>query len=86
MWGFVDALKRDAGAAKVILVGYSGGGAIAVLLAARRLDVAGVITVSADLDLAYWTQRDGLAPLSGSLAVTSFDHTSGVAGDRPIGR
>jgi hypothetical protein len=63
----VDALKRDAGAKRVVLVGYSGGGAVAVLLAARRNDVVGVVTVSADLDLAFWTRRDGLSPLTGSL-------------------
>lgn len=63
----VDALKQRAGAARVILVGYSGGGALAVLLAARRQDVTAIVTVAADLDLAYWTSRDGLTPLVGSL-------------------
>lgn len=63
----VDTLKRDAGARQLILVGYSGGGAIAVLLAARRSDVVGLVTVSANLDIAFWVQRDGLTPLSGSL-------------------
>lgn len=47
--------------------GIRAGGALAVLLAARRTDVAGLVTVAANLDLAYWTARDGLAPLSGSL-------------------
>lgn len=63
----VDALKRRSGSGRVILVGYSGGGAIAVLLAARRTDVAQIITVAANLDLEYWTRRDGLSPLAGSL-------------------
>jgi pimeloyl-ACP methyl ester carboxylesterase len=63
----VDTLKRDAGAKKIILVGYSGGGAVAVLLAARRSDVVGLVTVSANLDIAFWVQRDGLSPLKGSL-------------------
>ena len=63
----IDIVKRRSGAEQIILVGYSGGGAIAVLLAARRADVVKVVTVAADLDLTYWTKRDGLAPMEGSL-------------------
>ena len=63
----LDLLKQRAGASRLVLVGYSGGGAVAVLLAARRSDVDKVVTVAANLDLAYWTRRDGLAPLAGSL-------------------
>lgn len=63
----LDQLKQQSHAERLILTGYSGGGALAVLLAARRDDVAQVITVAADLDLGYWTHRDGLSPLSGSL-------------------
>jgi pimeloyl-ACP methyl ester carboxylesterase len=63
----LDALKARTGAHRLILAGYSGGGALAVLIAARRTDVTAVVTVAANLDLAYWTSRDGLAPLRGSL-------------------
>ncbi len=63
----LDVLKRRSGSRRLVLVGYSGGGAVAVLLAARRADVVKVITVAADLDLDYWTRRDGFSPLSGSL-------------------
>jgi len=63
----IDGLKARSGAARLVLVGYSGGGALAVLLAARRPDVAEIVTVAADLDLGYWTARDGLSPLTGSL-------------------
>jgi len=63
----LDILKRRSGAGRLDLVGYSGGGALAVLLASRRDDVARVVTVVANLDLAYWTRRDGLTPLAGSL-------------------
>ena len=63
----LDAVKVRTGARRLILAGYSGGGALAVLLAARRSDVAAVVTIVADLDLDYWTSRDGLSPLRGSL-------------------
>jgi pimeloyl-ACP methyl ester carboxylesterase len=51
----------------VVLVGYSGGGAVAALVAARRDDVARLITVAANLDHAAWTTHHRLAPLRGSL-------------------
>lgn len=63
----LDALERQSGARRLVLVGYSGGGAVAVLLAGRRRDVALIITVAADLDLGYWTRREHLSPLTGSL-------------------
>jgi pimeloyl-ACP methyl ester carboxylesterase len=67
-----DTLKASAGARRLVLVGYSGGGAVAAVLAARRSDVAGLITVVANLDLGYWVRRDKLAPLPGSLDPADF--------------
>jgi pimeloyl-ACP methyl ester carboxylesterase len=68
----IDQLKARSHAANLTLVGYSGGGAIAALLAARRGDVARLVTVVADLDLAYWTARQKLTPLAGSLDPADF--------------
>lgn len=59
----LDALRAEAEARQLELVGYSGGGVLAVLLAARRDDVVRVVTVAAPLDLAAWTAHHGLAPL-----------------------
>lgn len=61
-----DALQRT-GAKRLGLIGYSGGGALAALLAERRDDVAWLVTVAADLDLSEWVRLNDLAPLSGSL-------------------
>lgn len=61
----VTALKRASGVRRLRLVGHSGGGVMAMLLAARREDVAQVITVAAPLRLSAWTTRHGLSPLSG---------------------
>jgi len=63
----IEYLKNQAHATRLILVGYSGGGAVAVLAASQRHDVAAIITVAADLDIGYWTKREKLSPLDGSL-------------------
>lgn len=63
----VDQLKQRFHASSIELIGYSGGGAIAALLAAQRKDVARLITVAGNLDHAFWTQQHHVAPLSGSL-------------------
>ena len=46
----IDLIEKEAGATQINLVGYSGGGAVAVLLAARRDDVASIRTVAGNLD------------------------------------
>lgn len=63
----LDALKQSFAARRLILVGYSGGGAVATLLAARRHDVLRLITIAAPLDHQAWTARDQLTPLAASL-------------------
>lgn len=52
---------------KIGLVGYSGGGSIAVLLAARRHDIAWLATIAANLDHELWTSLHEVTSLSGSL-------------------
>ncbi len=63
----VDYLKRYYHAQKIQLIGYSGGGTVAALLAARRQDVIKLITAAAILDIDYWVRQENLTPLSGSL-------------------
>ena len=63
----VDQLLAASGARSVELVGFSGGGAVAALVAARRHDVVTLRTVAANLDTAAWTRSHGLRPLRGSL-------------------
>lgn len=63
----IDHLKQQFGAAKIALVGYSGGGAIAALIAARRQDVSRLVTVAGNLDHQAWTDLHGINPLGGSL-------------------
>jgi hypothetical protein len=63
----IDRAKAESGAARVELVGYSGGGVLAVLVAAWRHDVVDLVTVAAPLDTTAWTRYHGVSPLADSL-------------------
>lgn len=49
------------------LVGYSGGGTVAALVAARRNDVASLLTIASNLNHKFWTDLHDISPLTGSL-------------------
>jgi hypothetical protein len=66
--------QRPAGGS-LVLVGYSGGGVLAVLVAERLQHVAAVITLSANLDVAAWADIDGYTPLAHSLNPANSERT-----------
>lgn len=51
---------------QITLIGYSGGGALAMLMAARLDNVKEVITIAANLDTDAWTDYHGYSRLRGS--------------------
>ncbi|MGE0485872.1 MAG: hypothetical protein AB7Q81_17125 [Gammaproteobacteria bacterium] len=64
------AIEREIAAAPsspLTLIGYSGGGALAMLLAPRLSRIERVITVAANLDVAAWAADHGQGPPAGSL-------------------
>ncbi len=63
----LDQLRRRYGARQLSLVGYSGGGVIAALLASHRSDIDTLVTVAAPLELESWITLHGATPLTGSL-------------------
>jgi len=63
----IDKLKQKFGATELQFIGYSGGGAVAALLAARRTDVARLVTVAGNLDHKLWASKHRISPLIGSL-------------------
>lgn len=73
----VDQLKQQFGARHLVLVGYSGGAAVAALVAARRNDVALLVTVAGNLDHKAWAQYHRISPLAASL--NPADETNALA-------
>jgi hypothetical protein len=63
----LEQMKERYGNREFELVGYSGGAALALLLAAQRDDAAQVQTLAGNLSPRLWAQMKGLSPLSDSL-------------------
>jgi pimeloyl-ACP methyl ester carboxylesterase len=59
----LDWLKHQTGAFELELIGHSGGGTLAVLLAARRPDVHCVITLASPLDTEAWARAMSVGAL-----------------------
>lgn len=68
----VNQLKSEAKAKRIVMIGYSGGGALAVLMAAQRQDVTSVLTIAGNLDHHVWTRLHKLSDLQGSLNPPDF--------------
>lgn len=72
------ALRRagtDGARVPLGLIGYSGGGAVAALIAARRPQVRWLITVGGNLDHHAWTGIHDVSPLGASLNAADFAST-----------
>lgn len=63
----LDGLKQEHGIRSFDLVGYSGGGVIAALLAAERDDITALRTVAANLDVSAFTDHHNITPMPHSL-------------------
>lgn len=63
----VDALKKRYGAERIELIGYSGGAAVAMLVAGERDDVSQIQTVSGNTNPKAWVSFNQLSALKGSL-------------------
>lgn len=70
----VREARRLSGAKQVSLIGYSGGGVLALLIAERLEHVASVVTIAANLDTDAWTEHHQYLPLSQSLNPSRSKH------------
>ena len=80
----LDRLRRDSGARELVLVGHSGGGTLAVLVAAQRSDVRCVVTMASPLDLQAWAEGQGVSPLTGSWNPADVPVTAGRFQERHL--
>ena len=62
----INKVKADAGAPDIELIGYSGGGAIVILSAARRNDVSAIYTVAGNLSSRALCSYHSVSQLDGS--------------------
>ena len=63
----LDQIKAVTRSEHLSLIGYSGGGAVAVLLAASRNDITGLTTIAGNLDTELYTQLHQVSPMTESL-------------------
>jgi hypothetical protein len=63
----IDRAKQMSQGRGIEMVGFSGGGAVAILVAAQRRDVIGIRTVAGNLNHEVWTNHHKVDPLKGSL-------------------
>lgn len=63
----IDQIKKDMHAKDTVLIGFSGGGSIAMLLAAQRNDVIGIVTIAGLFNHESWTAFHKVSGLGQSL-------------------
>jgi len=63
----INAIVRGYPASTIIVIGYSGGGTLAMLTAPAVARLDAVVTVAANLDTEAWLDHHGYGPLPGSL-------------------
>lgn len=74
----VDSLTAKAGASRVSLIGYSGGGAVAALVTARRNDVTSLRTVAGNLDPDEVSRIHRVSPLRGLDPISAAESVSRI--------
>jgi dienelactone hydrolase len=66
----LEQIMRAHGYQHCVLIGYSGGGTLAMLLAERIANVLAVVTIAGNLDPEAWARHHHYSPLVGSLNPT----------------
>lgn len=67
MTSVINQLATEGDYKEVVLIGYSGGGVLARLVAPNVRGVVGLLTIGGNLDTAEWTSARGFLPLTDSV-------------------
>ena len=67
MLGVIEQYLQRYEIRRVVLIGYSGGGTLAALIATHLQVQVFLVTIAANLDTDLWTSLQGFLPLDGSL-------------------
>lgn len=81
----LSAFRNQFSFSNVRLIGYSGGGALAVLMADSVPGLVGVLTVSGNLNTQSWIEARGFLPLTGSLNPIVSAKLEGVRHEHWVG-
>jgi len=68
----LDSIKKEYKNSTFSLVGYSGGAAVALLVASKREDINYITTIAGNLDPSFWTQYHHINSLTGSLNPVNY--------------
>ncbi len=68
----INKIKKRSHASSFRLFGYSGGGAVAAILSAKRDDISTLVTICGNLDIQKWAKMHYITPLYGSLNPADF--------------
>lgn len=63
----INQVKQEFGIKNIRIFGFSGGGVLAALIAAKRNDIVELVTIAAPLDIDYWAKYHDVSPLRNSL-------------------
>jgi hypothetical protein len=62
----LEQILKSLHSKRVILIGYSGGGTLAMLLAEQVQNLQGIVTIAGNLNIEAWSSLHGYLPLIGS--------------------
>ncbi len=67
LYSVLIQISKEYGTNEIVIFGYSGGGALAILLAKRLPKVQAIVTIAGNLDIDAWADYHSYSPLTESI-------------------